>query len=65
MILSNSSGGDYHASDLSFWWDNQWPPIFHAFNENDKIISKQMTTFLTNMAKTGIYLRTSAENSLS
>ena len=35
--------GNYHASELSFVWANEWPPILHAFNPADV----QMSGFIT------------------
>ncbi len=30
---------DYHASELVFVWDNQFPPGIHDFNDDDGKIS--------------------------
>eukprot|EP00054_Salpingoeca_dolichothecata_P017906 m.108689 g.108689 ORF g.108689 m.108689 type:complete len:538 (+) comp22643_c1_seq1:56-1669(+) len=45
--------GDYHASELPFVFDHQWPPILHEFNEDKKLLAEGMTTYWTNMAKVG------------
>ena len=32
-------GGNYHASELSFVFANQWPPILHDFTSADREMS--------------------------
>ncbi len=45
--------GDYHTSELSFVWDNQWPPLLHDFSDADQEMSDAFTSFWTNLAKGG------------
>jgi para-nitrobenzyl esterase len=45
--------GDYHSSELDFVFGNEWPPIIHAFNADDKTMSAAMTCFWTNLAAAG------------
>lgn len=43
--------GDYHSSELEFVWDNAWPPIVHAFDDDDKAMAASFGTYWTNFAK--------------
>lgn len=45
--------GDYHTSELSFVWDNQWPPLLHDFSDADQEMSDAFTLFWTNLARGG------------
>jgi carboxylesterase type B len=45
--------GDYHTSELSFVWDNQWPPLLHDFTAADQEMSDAFTVFWTNLARSG------------
>ena len=45
--------GDYHTSELSFVWDNQWPPLLHDFTDADQEMSNAFTLFWTNLARGG------------
>jgi para-nitrobenzyl esterase len=49
--IENLFLGDYHASELMFVFDNQWPPILHTFSANDTIVADFINTYWTNMAK--------------
>jgi carboxylesterase type B len=41
--------GDYHSAELEFVWDNQWPPVVHAFSENDQKMADTVDTYFSNM----------------
>ena len=45
--------GDYHSSELAFVWDNQWPPLVHAFNDDDATIADAFGNYWSSMAYTG------------
>lgn len=45
--------GDYHTIELDFVWDNEWPPIVHLFDDNDKQLAEQIGEFWTSMARKG------------
>lgn len=42
--------GDYHASELVFVFDNQWPIILHDFSDKDKNMAASFGHYWTNMA---------------
>ena len=51
-MLPGDNCGAWHSSDLWYWFGtlkNSWRP----FEEKDYAISEQMTSYLTNFAKTG------------
>lgn len=43
--------GDYHSCEMDFVWDNEWPPVLHAFNDDDKALAAAMGEYWTNMAR--------------
>lgn len=43
--------GDAHASELTFVWDNAWPPILHIFSFNDQAMADTFGYYWTNFAK--------------
>ncbi len=45
--------GDYHSSELPFVFKNEWPPIVHDFDANDRTISDAFTAWWANLAFTG------------
>ena len=45
--------GDYHASELTFVFANQWPPLVHDFNANDTQMAATMGSFWSNFAVSG------------
>eukprot|EP00049_Salpingoeca_infusionum_P010555 m.182680 g.182680 ORF g.182680 m.182680 type:complete len:554 (+) comp14674_c0_seq3:190-1851(+) len=45
--------GDYHTSELSFVFDNEWPPIVHTFGPKERRMSDVFTSYWTNMARFG------------
>ena len=45
--------GNYHTSELSFVFDNQWPPLLHTFGEKEKRLAATFGLYWTNMAKHG------------
>eukprot|EP00055_Hartaetosiga_balthica_P006490 m.20346 g.20346 ORF g.20346 m.20346 type:complete len:548 (-) comp5243_c0_seq1:28-1671(-) len=45
--------GNYHTSELSFVFDNQWPPLVHDFDEKEKRMADTFTLYWTNLAKFG------------
>jgi hypothetical protein len=45
-------GGNYHASELSFVFGNEWPPILHSFTPDDRAMSDFVMSRWTDLAKT-------------
>eukprot|EP00045_Choanoeca_perplexa_P016639 m.226724 g.226724 ORF g.226724 m.226724 type:complete len:556 (+) comp17315_c1_seq10:25-1692(+) len=45
--------GNYHTSELSFVFDNEWPPILHEFNAKEKTMAASFQSYWTSMAKHG------------
>jgi len=43
--------GDYHASELVFVWDNQFPPILHTFTSRDAAIADAFGLYWTNLGR--------------
>eukprot|EP01138_Halocafeteria_seosinensis_P005113 gb/GECG01005227.1/.p1 GENE.gb/GECG01005227.1/~~gb/GECG01005227.1/.p1 ORF type:complete len:659 (+),score=69.35 gb/GECG01005227.1/:1-1977(+) len=50
-IFGHGLLGNYHTSELDMVFDNQWPPILHSFNKNEKKLSARMMQYWTNMAR--------------
>jgi hypothetical protein len=47
--------GDYHASELVFVFDNQWPIILHDFSAKDKQMATWFGTYVSDArASTGL-----------
>jgi para-nitrobenzyl esterase len=44
-------GGNYHASELSFVWDNEFPPLLHAFTPADQQMATWIGSRWTNLAR--------------
>lgn len=42
--------GDFHSAELSFVFDNPWPPVFGAFNDGDKYVAAAFNAFWTRFA---------------
>lgn len=45
--------GNYHTSELSLVFDNEWPPIVHDFNKDEKALSASFRLYWSNMARFG------------
>ena len=45
--------GNYHTSELSFVFDNQWPPILHDFNAKEKTLAASFQSYWASMAEHG------------
>jgi hypothetical protein len=41
--------GDYHASELVFVFDNQWPAIVHDFSAKDKQMAAWFGTYVSDV----------------
>ena len=48
--------GNYHASELCFVWDNQWPPILHDFSPNDQQIADIFGLYWSNLGRFQTYV---------
>merc|ERR1711934_1019053 len=45
--------GNYHTSELALVFDNEWPPIVHDFDKDEKAISASFRLYWSNMARFG------------
>jgi carboxylesterase type B len=45
--------GNYHTSELSLVFDNEWPPIVHDFDKDEKALSASFRLYWSNMARFG------------
>ena len=43
--------GDYHTIELSFVFDNQWPPVLHHFGTRQRLMADAVGMYWGNMAK--------------
>ncbi len=44
--------GVYHAAELPYVFNNEWPPIVHTFDANDKVVANTMGSYWSTFVKT-------------
>lgn len=45
--------GDYHTIEMSFVFDNEWPPILHNFGARQKEMADAVGAYWSNMVRSG------------
>lgn len=45
--------GNYHESELALVFGNQWPPIIHDFNKDERSVSASFRLYWSNMGRFG------------
>lgn len=45
--------GNYHTSELSFVFDNQWPPVLHDFTKAEQTMAQSFQSYWTSLASHG------------
>ena len=51
--VEDRSLGVYHSSELEFVFDNQWPPLIHAFSARDAVMAATFGAYWANLLHHG------------